>query len=83
MGKEKKKHTAEAMEKAKRMVWQGTSVYPAAKLMGISKDSLKMTFTAPNSRPGPSTVLSKKDEAQLVSFAKFVANSGRPASRLG
>ena len=27
MGKEKKKYTAEAMEKAKRMVWLGTSVY--------------------------------------------------------
>ena len=41
MGKEKKKYTAEAMEKAKTMVWQGTSVYGAAKVMGISKDTLK------------------------------------------
>ena len=80
MGKEKKKYTA--MEKAKRMVWQGTSVYRAAEVIGISKDTLKqhLEAQAPNSRPGPSTVLSKRDEAKLVSFAKFIANSGRPAS---
>ena len=82
MGNERKKYTAEAMEKAKRMVWQGTSVYQAAKVMGISKDTLKryLGAQAPNSRPDPSTVLSKRDEVQLVSFAKSVANSGRPAS---
>ena len=82
MGKDKEKYTAEATEKAKRMVWQETSVYQAAKVMGISKDTLKrhLEAQAPNSRTGPFTVSSKRDEAQLVSFAKFVANSGRPAS---
>ena len=65
MGKEKKKYTAEAMKKVKRMVWQGTSVYRAAKVLGISKDTLKrhLDGQAPNSRPGPSTVLSKRDKA--------------------
>ena len=74
MGKEKKKYTAKAMEKAQRMLWQGASVYRAAKVMGISKDTLKqhLEAQAPNSRPGPSIVLSKRDEAQLVSFAKLV-----------
>ena len=33
MGKEKKKCTAEVMKKAKRMVWQGTSAYRAAKFI--------------------------------------------------
>ena len=64
------------------MVWQGTSVYRAAKVIGISKATLKRHLQpqAPNSRPGPSTVLFKRDEPKLVSFAKFVANSGRSAS---
>ena len=46
MHKEKKKYTAEAMEKAKRMVWQGTSVYQTSKLMGISKGTLKRHLEA-------------------------------------
>ena len=39
MGKEKKKYTAEAMEKAKRMVGQGISVYKAGPIFtkGLSK----------------------------------------------
>ena len=47
--------------------------------MGISKDTFKQLLEAqaPNGRPGPSTVLSKRDKAQLVSFAKFVANSDK------
>ena len=70
------------MKKAKRMVWQGTSVYRAGKVLGISKDTLKQHLEgqAPNSRPGPSTVLSKKDKAKLVSVDKFVDNSCRSAS---
>ena len=70
------------MKKAKRMVWQGISVYRAAKVLGMSKDTLKqhLECQAPKSRPGPSTVLSKKDKAQLVSVDKFVDNSCRPAS---
>ena len=80
--KEKKKYTAEAMENANRIVWQGAAVYRVAKVIGISKDTLKQHLEAqgPNRRPGPSTVLSKRDEAKLVSFSKFIANSGRPAS---
>ena len=63
------------MEKAKRIVWQGTSVYRAAKSMGISKDTLHLEAQAPNSRTGHSSVLFKRDKAQLVSFAKFVAKN--------
>ena len=46
------------MKKAKRMVWQGTSVYRAAKVLGITKNTLKQHLEgqAPNGRPGPSTV---------------------------
>ena len=41
------------------IVWPGTLVYRAAKSMGISKDTFKqhLEAQAPNSRPGPSTVL--------------------------
>ena len=44
------------------------SVYRAAKVMGISKDTLKrhLEAQAPNSRSDPSRVLSKRDEAQLI-----------------
>ena len=82
MGKEKKNILQKPWKKTKRVIWQGTSVYGAAKLMEISKDTLKQHLEAqgPNSRPGPSIVLSKRDEAQLVSFAKFVACSGSPSS---
>ena len=41
MGKEKKKYTAGTMEKGKRVIWQGTSVYQAANVKEISKDTLK------------------------------------------
>ena len=44
------------------------TVYRAAKVMGISKDTLKrhLESQVPNSRSDPSTVLSKRDEAQLI-----------------
>ena len=50
--------------------------------MGMSKDTLKQHLEALtlNGRPDPSTAFSKRDEVQLVYFAKFVANSGRPPS---
>ena len=61
------------------------SVYRTAKVMGISKDTLKrhLKGQAPNSRPDPCTVLSKRDEAQLILLPNLLPTVVNLHPRLG
>ena len=77
----KKKYTEDTVKKAIKLVKEGTGIKTAAKICGVPKSTLhrRQKDNKPKKqgeRPG----LSKNDECQIVSYAKYKANIGAPVS---
>ena len=68
------------MDQAKQLVAEGLTVYTAAKRTGIPKETLRrhLQHSRSDKKNGPGAILCKRDEDQLVDYAKFVASSGHP-----